>query len=166
MTVRFASGIETKVRTRVVIASYTGGINMGIFNFLKRNKNQNIKFFEENNLESWWNQSFSDREKKIIISESSNLLSNLNSDKTAARTLYLLAGNVITKFNNNPDLIIRLLKKAAELSKNPKERFEIYSQLIKMLQENEQNEEAIRLIREAEAQNWKGSWEELKNKMV
>ena len=139
---------------------------MKIFNFLKRNKNQNIKFFEENNLESWWNQSFSDREKKIIISESSNLLNNLNSDKTAARTLYLLAGNVITKFNNNPDLIIRLLKKAAELSKNPKERFEIYSQLIKMLQENEQNEEAIRLIREAEAQNWKGSWEELKNKMV
>jgi hypothetical protein len=149
-----------------VIASYTGGINMEIFNFLKRNKNQNIKFFKENNLESWWNQSFSDREKKIIISESSNLLNNLNSDKTAARTLYLLAGNVITKFNNNPDLIIRLLKKAAELSKDPKERFEIYSQLIKILQEHEQNEEAIKLIREAEAQNREGNWEELKNKMV
>jgi hypothetical protein len=149
-----------------VIASYTGGINMGIFNFSKRNKNQNIKFFKENNLESWWNQSFSDREKKIIISESSNLLNNLNSDKTAARTLYLLAGNVITKFNNNPDLIIRLLKKAAELAEDPKDRFEIYSQLIKMLQEHEQNEEAIKLIREAEAQNREGNWEELKNKMV
>jgi hypothetical protein len=145
-----------------VIASYTGGTNMKVFNFLKRNKGQKIKFIKENNLESWWDENFSDKERKIIISESSDLLNNLNPNKTAARKLYLLAGNVITRFhNNNPDLIIRLLKKAAELAKDPDELFEIYSQLIKLLVEQERKEEARNLIKEAQVEDKEANWEQL-----
>jgi hypothetical protein len=145
-----------------VIASYTGGTNMKVFNFLKRNKGQKIKFIKENNLESWWDENFSDKERKIIISESSDLLNNLNPNKTAARKLYLLAGNVITRFhNNNPDLIIRLLKKAAELAKDPDEIFEIYSQLIKLLVEQERKEEARNLIKEAQVEDKEANWEQL-----
>lgn len=139
---------------------------MGILKFFKGKNDQEISFIKENGLENWWEQSFSDREKKKIISESSNLLSNPNPNRTAARTLYLLAGNVVTKFhNNNPEVIIRLLKKAAELSEEAEERFEIYSQLVKLLQDEERKEEALSLIRQAEEKNWKGSWEELKNEI-
>jgi len=135
---------------------------MKVFNFLKRNKGQKIKFIKENNLESWWDENFSDKERKIIISESSDLLNNLNPNKTAARKLYLLAGNVITRFhNNNPDLIIRLLKKAAELAKDPDEIFEIYSQLIKLLVEQERKEEARNLIKEAQVEDKEANWEQL-----
>lgn len=112
---------------------------MKILELFKRKKDQNINFIKDNNLEDWWNKSFNDRERKKIISESSNLLNNnSDSDKTAARTLYLLAGNVVTKFyNKKPDVIIRLLKKAAELADDPVELFEIYSQLIKLESERE-----------------------------
>ena len=135
---------------------------MKVFNFLKRIKGQKIKFIKENNLESWWDENFSDKERKIIISESSDLLNNLNPNKTAARKLYLLAGNVITRFhNNNPDLIIRLLKKAAELAKDPDEIFEIYSQLIKLLVEQERKEEARNLIKEAQVEDKEANWEQL-----
>ena len=115
---------------------------MRFFDFLKKNKHQNINFIKANNLEDWWNKNFNDRERKKIVSEGSNLLENdLNSKKTAARTLYLLAGNVMTKFyNKNPDVVIRLLKKAAELSDDPIELFEIYSQLI-MLQYKEDEDQ-------------------------
>ncbi|MGM0500347.1 MAG: hypothetical protein ACQERL_09085, partial [Bacillota bacterium] len=124
---------------------------MDIFNFLKRKKNQEITFIKENELQDWWEQSFTEREKKKIISEGSNLLNNSNQNRTAARTLYLLAGNVITKFHNNyPEVIIRLLKKSAELSEETEERFEIYSQLVKMLNQQERKEEALNLIRRAE----------------
>ncbi|MFN2341577.1 MAG: hypothetical protein ABR547_09955 [Halanaerobium sp.] len=135
---------------------------MKVFNFLKRNKDQKIKFIKEHNLEDWWNQNFSDKEKRKIISESSNLLNNSNSEKTAARTLYLLAGNVVTRFhNNNPDAIIRILKKAAELSKDPAKLFEIYSQLIKLLVEQERKEEARNLIKQVQAEKRAGNWEKL-----
>lgn len=139
---------------------------MDIFNFLKRKKNQEITFIKENELQDWWEQSFTEREKKKIISEGSNLLNNSNQNRTAARTLYLLAGNVITKFHNNyPEVIIRLLKKSAELSEETEERFEIYSQLVKMLNQQERKEKALNLIRRAEDENWHGSWEKLKSEV-
>lgn len=204
-----------------MLVYYTGGLEkMKILKFLKGNKSQNFSFIKENNLEDWWKKSFNDRERKMIISESSNLLNNdSNSDKTAARTLYLLAGNVITKFyNKNPDVIINLLQKAAELSEDPMELFEIYSQLIKLQYEKEnenqkslnktaalcekqigisaevlnrfrennnsdkntnypvhpgyqklaqirfkqgKKEEAVKLIKQAKKENWKGNWDQL-----
>lgn len=135
---------------------------MGIFSFLKRKKDKKIYFFKENNLQNWWEQNFNSREKKIIISESSHLFTETNSDKTAARTLYLIAGNVITRFHDNySDTIIRLLKKAAELSKDPEERFEIYSKLIKLLYQQEEKEEARNLIKKAKRKKWPGNWEQL-----
>ncbi len=135
---------------------------MKVFNFLKRNKDHKIKFIKENNLEDWWDENFNDKERKIIISESSDLLNNSNPNKTAARKLYLLAGNVVTRFHNsNPDLIIRLLKKAAELSKDPDELFEIFSQLIKLLVEQERKEEALNLIKQMQAEKRAGNWEKL-----
>lgn len=136
---------------------------MKLLEFLRGKKHQNINFIKDNNLEDWWNKSFSDRERKMIISESSNLLNNnLNSDKTAARTLYLLAGNAVTKFyNKKPDVIIRLLKKAAELSEDSMELFEIYSQLIKLQNENGKKKEALNLIKQAKEENWDGNWDQL-----
>lgn len=111
---------------------------MKLFKFLKKGKHQNINFIKANDLETWWNENFNESERKRIVSESANLFDdNYDSDRTAAITLYLLAGNVMTKFyNKNPDVVIRLLKKAAELSDQPIELFEIYSQLI-MLQYKE-----------------------------
>lgn len=111
---------------------------MKLFKFFTKRKHQNINFIKANDLETWWNENFNESERKRIVSESANLFDdNYDSDRTAARTLYLLAGNVMTKFyNKNPDVVIRLLKKAAELSDQPIELFEIYSQLI-MLQYKE-----------------------------
>lgn len=42
---------------------------MGILKFFKGKNGQEISFIKENGLENWWEQSFSDREKKKIISE-------------------------------------------------------------------------------------------------
>jgi|SRR6056297_1895389 len=140
---------------------------MGILNFFKKKKNPETNFIKENELQDWWEQSFNEKEKKKIISEGSNLFNNSNSNRTAARTLYLLAGNIMTKFYNNyPEVIIQLLKKAAKLSEEAQERFEIYSQLIKLLNQQERKEEALNLIRQAEEKNWHGSWEDLKREMT
>ena len=140
---------------------------MDILNFFKKKKNPETNFIKENELQDWWEQSFNEKEKKKIISEGSNLFNNSNSNRTAARTLYLLAGNIMTKFYNNyPEVIIQLLKKAAKLSEEAQERFEIYSQLIKLLNQQERKEEALNLIRQAEEKNWHGSWEDLKREMT
>ena len=115
---------------------------MNLLNFFRKNKNYD--FIKNNDLEDWWNNNFSERERKKIISESAYLLQN-NSKKTTARTLYLLAGNVITKFyNQNPEVVIRILNKAAELSDDPMELFEIYSQLIKLYSDRENEDEKSR----------------------
>src|SRR6056297_3668233 len=113
--------------------------------FLKKNKHKNINFIKANNLGDRWNKNFNDRERKKIVSEGSNLLENdLDPNKTAARTLYLLAGNVMTKFyDKNPDVVSRLLKKAAELSNDPLELFEIYSQLIMLQYKEDENQKNL-----------------------
>lgn len=119
---------------------------MKVFNFFRKNKEPG--FIKNNDLEDWWDNSFSEGERKRIISESANLLKH-DSKKTAARTLYLLAGNVITKFyNQNPDVVIRILNKAAELSDDPMELFEIHSQLIKLHseRENEDNKNREKIV--------------------
>ena len=121
---------------------------MKIFNLFKRKK-RSIDFIKNNNLEEWWNNSFNEREKNRIVTESAGLLSE-SSNRSTARTLYLMAGNVITKFyNQNPDVIIRILNKGAELAEDPVELFEIYSQLIKLHseRENEDGENSEQLIK-------------------
>ena len=115
---------------------------MKVLDFFRKSKEYN--FIKNNGLEDWWNNNFSERERKKIISESAYLLQN-NSKKTAARTLYLLAGNVITKFyNQNPEVVINILNKAAELSDEPMELFEIHSQLIKLYSDRENEDEKNR----------------------
>lgn len=165
MTVRSASCIKVKVETGVVSILYWRE-NMDIFSFLKGKKDKKVSFFKDNNLQEWWEQNFDQQEKKMIISESSNLLIETNSDKTKARILYLIAGNCITRFHNSySDAIICLLKKAGEISTEPEERFEIYSQLIKLLHDKEKKEEALDLIREAKRKKWEGSWEQLQEEI-
>lgn len=130
---------------------------------------KNLAFIKNNNLENWWKNDFNEKERKIIISESKYLLENDNPDqeRSVAKTLYLIAGNVITRFyNRNLDIVIRILQKAAELSEDKEEKLKIYSQLIELyLQEENRELEAdkAKLIEKAEKENWNGSLENLMN---
>lgn len=140
---------------------------MKLFDFFKKMSSDNLTFIKNNNLKSWWKEKFSEKERKIIISESKYLLENDNSKqgRTAARTLYLIAGNVITRFyNRNLEIVIRILKKAAELSTDKEEKSEIYSQLIELYLETENIElklDKAELIKKAESKNWNGNLKNL-----
>ena len=136
---------------------------MKFFNFFKKISRDNLVFIKKNNLKNWWQENFSEKERKIIISESKYLLENDNSKqgRTSARTLYLIAGNVITRFHNqNLEIVIRILKKAAKLSNDKEEKSEIYSQLIELYLKSENRDlkfDKTELIKKAERKNWDGN---------
>ena len=142
---------------------------MKFFDFFKKISRDNLVFIKKNNLKNWWQENFSEKERKIIISESKYLLENDNSKqgRTSARTLYLIAGNVITRFHNqNLEIVIRILKKAAKLSNDKEEKSEIYSQLIELYLEEENRNLKFNkadLVKKAERENWDGELKTLLN---